>query len=208
MTQFDITQWSDFVRDLASGDSAAKMRTILEDGKARDRRTVALLTQVAEVGRFDHELEIPEYALRGAKAIGCLHRPDQVGAECGGLLRFLPFKLAFDSLLEPAAVGTRNLHAFDRQFVFEAADYQVEVRLEQETDPASTVLVGELLHQRKVLKPVPQVPVLVKSGSRIVARSNTGPFGEFQAEGLPTEDLSLALMVGEHQCIQLPLHTV
>lgn len=207
MAKFNITQWSDFVRDLAQADTAEEMRSALLEGKAQDRRTVELLSQVAEVGRLDHELEIPPYALRGAKAIGCLGRLEQPAAATQGLLRFLPFELTFDSLLQPAAMGTRNLHASDRQLVFEASGYTVEVRMEQETDPASTVLVGELLRNQQGLQPVPHVPVLVKSGSRIVARSNTGRFGEFQAEGLPTEHLSLALMVGEQECIQLPLHT-
>jgi hypothetical protein len=206
MAKFNITQWSDFVRDLAPADTVEKMQNALE-GQRQNLRTVELLRQVAEVGRLDHELEIPHYALRGAKAIGSLHRPEQAGGEVQNLLRYLPFEIIFDSLLQPAAMGTRNLHASDRQFVFEAADYTVEVRIEQEADPISAVLVGELLRNHQGLEPVPHVPVLVTSGSRIVARSNTGRFGEFQAEGLPTEHLSLALMVGEHECIQLPLHT-
>lgn len=205
MAKFNITQWANFVREVDTG-LEHEMRQALAGGDTEVLRTVELLRQVAELGKSDHELEIPEYAVRGAKAIGSLRRPELEEAEPKGLLRYLPFQLKFDSLLEPATAGTRNLQASDRQLVFEAADYTVEVRLEQEAEPESTVLVGELLRQREALEPVPRIPVFVRSGELIVARSNTGRFGEFQAEGLPTENLSLALMVHPNECIYLPLN--
>jgi hypothetical protein len=95
----------------------------------------------------------------------------------------------------------------DRQMIFESEGYTVEVRIEREADPATTALVGELLAQGEAPEPAPRIPVLIKAGDRIVAQATTGRFGEFQAEGLPAEPLSLALMVGERECIQLPLHT-
>ena len=206
MTKFDITQWSDFVRGLVAEDTAESMREALSEGNSKDRRTVELLREVAEVGVFDAKLEIPEHALRGAKAIGSLRRPQ--AEEERGILRYLPFRLTFDSLLQPAAVGTRNLHAQDRQLIYESEGYTVEVRLEREADTATTALVGELLAQGESPRPATRIPVLIKAGDRIVAQATTGRFGEFQAEGLPAESLSLALMVGETECIQLPLHAM
>jgi hypothetical protein len=179
MTEFDITQWSDFVRGLVDDDTAKTMRKALSEGKSRDRRTVELLREVAEVGAFDSKLEIPEHALRGAKAIGSLRRPEAEKER--GLLRYLPFRLTFDSLLQPAAVGTRNLHAQDRQMIFESEGYTVEVRIEREADPATTALVGELLAHGESPRPASRVPVLIKAGDRIVAQTSTGRFGEFQA---------------------------
>ena len=207
MTKFDITQWSDFVRGLTDAETEEAMRGALEKGQGEDARTVNLLRQVAEVGRLDHEFKIPDHALRGAKAIGSLQRPESAQEPSSSWLRFLPFSVSYDSLLQPAAVGTRNLHTLDRQMVFDTEDYTVEVRLEQENEPSSTVLVGEILEKTDTVRPVPQVPVLIKASGQIVAQSTTGPFGEFQAEGLPTDPLTLALLVNETECIQLPLHS-
>ena len=105
-------------------------------------------------------------------------------------------------LLQPAAAGTRELQTWDRQVVYRSSDYTVDVRVEYETD--STVLVGEILRNSR---PLPEVPVLVASGERIVARSLSGEFGEFQAEDLPRDSLRLSLLVGSDERIDLPLES-
>jgi hypothetical protein len=202
---YDITEWCDFVRGLVDSDRARAMSETLASAPRRTRRRVEALRRVAEVGRADAELEIPAHALRGAKAIGSLWRPasaeEPEGAR-GGLLKYLPFTVAFDSFHQPAAVGTRDLQASDRQMIFDAASYRVDVRMEHETNPPSTVLVGELL---RGARPVPRVPVMVLAGDRVVGRSLTGRFGEFQAEGLPADPLRLCLLLDDEECIDLPL---
>ena len=94
----------------------------------------------------------------------------------------------------------------DRQLVFEAETYRVDLRLEQETDQPNTVIVGELLQQDEGEdRPLPQVPVWIKSGDRIVGRAMTGEFGAFQAEGLPASSLTLCLLVDDDVCVELPI---
>jgi len=199
---YDVTEWCDFVRGLVDSGRARAMSETLASAPRRTRRRVEALRRVAAVGRADAELEIPEHALRGAKAIGGLRRPESADGARGGLLKYLPFTVAFDSLRQPAAVGTRDLQASDRQMIFDAESYRVDVRMEHETSPPSTVLVGELL---RGARPVPRVPVMVLAGDRVVGRSLTGKFGEFQAEGLPADPLRLCLLLDDEQCIDLPL---
>ena len=71
---------------------------------------IDMLSLVAEVGQLDSALEIPEHAVRVAKAAGSLARPqdrpetaDERGL--GRLLRYLPFSITFDSFAEPALAG-------------------------------------------------------------------------------------------------------
>lgn len=214
MAKFDISDWCDYVRGIADPAQSDAMRSQLETTGAAPRVLVDRLRRVAEVGRFDNALEIPEHALRVAKAAGSLRRPQATEEGATGwvasLLRQLPFTITFDSLRQPAPVGTRNLQGADRQLSLEAEDFKVDLRLEHDTDPNSTVVVGQVVRRRMddpeaEAEPVTNLPVLAVEGGRIVGRSSTGSFGEFQAEGLPNDTLSLCFLVGPEECIELPL---
>ena len=200
MTKFEITRWCDFVRGLAEPEEAEEMRRAL--ASPRPPREAAAMRRVAELARADRELDVPEWAIRGAKAIGCLQRPADAAAASPSIWKRLAFEVVFDSLLHPAAAGTRELQTWDRQIVYRSSDYTVDVRVEYETD--STVLVGEILRNSR---PLPEVPVLVAAGERIVARALSGEFGEFQAEDLPRDSLRLSLLVGSDERIDLPLES-
>ena len=220
MTQFKITDWCDFVRGVAETQQGAEMRRELEAGEAPSRM-IDMLSLVAEVGRLDSALEIPEHAVRVAKAAGSLarphHSPEAAGERgLGKLLRYLPFSITFDSFSEPALAGTRSLQGADRRLSVEAEAYKIDLRVEHDTEPQSTVVVGQLLRRTPGAEgegaewvgsedPMPDIPVLALEAGQIVGRSRTGRFGEFQAEGLPNSALSLCLLVGTDECIELPL---
>ena len=211
----DITDWCDYVRGVAEPERMEAMVSMIEAGEAPSQ-LIDRLSLVAEVGHLDSTVEVPEHAVRVAKAAGSLRRPRAVDeAESGffspgRLLRFLSFSITFDSLEQPAVAGTRNLQVADRQLSFEAEDFKVDLRLEHDTEPNSTVVVGQLLHRggeegSSTTTPVVDVPVLAVEEGRIVGRSLTGRFGEFQAEGLPNKSLSLCLLVGPNECLELPV---
>lgn len=206
MPKFDITQWCDYVRGLVEPEIAETMQQSHTSGTKDVQRTVEALAQLEEVGRHDAVLEVPAFALRGAKAIGSLQRTRQAPKKTPGLLRFLPFEISFDSFLQPAMSGTRKLHSIDRQLIFKAEKYQVDIRLEEESDLPNTVMVGAILeHDNGEDRPLSQIPVWIKSGSQIVGRAMTGEFGEFQAEGLPVSPLTLCLLVEDDACVELPV---
>ncbi len=205
MSDLDIIQWCDFVRGVLDPETDARMREQLNAGTAKIRKMVLLLNRVAAVGQSDAAMAIPEYALRSVKAMGSLQRPRAAAASEKSLLRFLPFEIIFDSLGLPAPAGARFVQASHRQLTFKAEDFTVDVRLEHENGPNGTVIVGQLLLQADEAEPVSGIPVLVVSNDQIVGRSVTSRFGEFQAEGLPREPLSLSLLVSDEECIDVPL---
>lgn len=198
MAKYDITQLSDLVRGVADPVARKSMREYL-DISPRARRQVDLLERVAAVARADQEMRIPDHALRIVKALGSLRRPEAQPSR--GLL---PFKIAFDSFLQPAAAGTRDIQARDRQLVVHADPYRVDLRLEQESEQSS-VVVGQLL--RDGIHPMSDVPVLLLAGGRVVGRSTTSEFGEFQAEGLPRQPLKLCLLIESDKNLEVPLAT-
>ncbi len=212
MAEFDITDWTDFVRGIADPGDEARMRRHLASGSsAPARRMVETLRWVAGVGRSDHQSLVPAYAVRIAKAIASQGRSAETGQTVSRhqtvsrpqtLLRRLCCTLAFDSRMQPAPAGTRDLEGSHRRVIYIADDYRIQVRLEGE--PRSSVAVGQVTSRGEAGRPMPRVPVLVFSGRDMIDQAVTSRYGEFQFEGLPHESLELCLAVGE-DFLEVPL---
>ncbi len=204
---FDLADWCDLARDVAEPAAARALEDELQHN-ASGRRSVELLQRVFRVAQSDAAAAPPAHAIRVAKAIAGLRRPSPPHAEAPALLRFLPFSVTFDSLLETAQAGLRDLSSAHQRFVsLRAERFTVHVRVEQETDPHSQVVVGQLLDRGAEPRPVSEIPVLVLARGRVVGRSLTSRFGEFQSAGLPPEPLELCLLVDPEECIDVPLGT-
>ncbi len=208
MTTFDIKDWADFVRGVGDPEAADGMRAHLESDPAA-RKTVAALRRVVALGRSDQRHAPPESAVRLAKVVGGLPRPRTAAGAPPGRPRFrlLPATVTFDSRLAPAPVGTRSLESDHRRVRFAAGGYHVDVRLEGELRPPSTVVVGQIVTEPgspEAAHPIARAPVFAFSGDRLVGQALSGPHGEFQLEGLPREPLELCLVAGE-DFLQLPL---
>ena len=201
MTNYDMAQWSDYVRGAVEPDTAQAMREVLKSDESA-RKTAAILARVAVVGQTDSLLAIPPHAVRIAKAAGSIRRSEDVAVDS----RRRPFAVLFDSLLSGALAGTREIQGTSlQQVLYQSDPYTVELRLEQESNPSSQLVIGQLLRHQGEAQAVADVPVLVMSNGEVVGRDITSRFGEFQAAGLPTESLQLCLLVDPSSCIELPL---
>ncbi len=207
MAKFDITDWSDFVRGVATPEDEETMRQLLAP-TARDAVTTTelaeSLSRVAAVGRSDIKDPVPPHAVRIAKAIATTRQAVAQQARRSSLLKRLRCAVTFDSLLQPAPAGTRDLDRSHRTMVFEANSYRVDLRLEQELEPRSAVAVGQVTQSDADKGPLPRVPVLIFAGQDEVDRTVTSRFGEFHFEGLPRRRLDLCLVIGE-DFVELPL---
>ena len=203
MTKFDIVQWCDYVRGVSDAEEESRMREHLESDP-QARRAVELFSRVRSVAEADNAFSIPDYALRIAKAAASVSRaPAEVPD--ASVWRFLPFRVAFDSLCSPALAGTRDLHSSYRQVQFQTDEYALDVRLEHSPGPQGTAVVGQILKLGDEPVAMAEIPVLVAAEGRIVERSLTSRFGEFHAEDLPKSPLHLYALVGEDSCIAVPL---
>ena len=225
MTEFDITQWSDFVRGIAEPATAEQMQNHLDAGPSPASRTVEALRRVAAVGRSDSDRPIPSSAVRIAKAIGSTAR-----ADAAPRIRRVSCLVTFDSLLEPAAAGSRGVQEAHRELTLEAQGYSIDLRLEHEIETPTMVVVGQLLktdgeddptdRSRRqqdqadaVPRPVARAPVFMFSGEHLIGKAVTGHHGEFQIEGSPRRgtsgpppkaSLDLCLLAGEDY-LEMPL---
>ncbi len=208
MKEPDLTQWCDFVRDVADEEEAARMRAALGSGSPQAHRAVDMLRRVAEVIEMDQHQAVPEHAAHLAKAIGSLQRPAPPRQESGlsKILRYLPFEVTFDSRQELATAGTRSLQATDRQLSIEASGFIIDLRIENDND--GTAVVGHVLREESAerdLAPVASLPVVALQGGRIVQTLSTGELGEFQMEELGTEPLKLCILIDDQSCIEFPV---
>lgn len=208
MARFDVTDWCDLVRGVADPDAERQMRERLASGGAGPRRIFDALSRVAAVAKRDGEVP-PEHAVRMAKAIASVRRPREEVSR-SSLWRYLPFEVSFDSLREPALAGTRDLSPSFRQLSFKAEGFTVDVRWDQEAEPRTAVVVGQVLERPAEglggPRPAALIPVLVTSSDgEIAGHSVTSELGEFHAAGLPDGDLELHVLVGPETCIRLPL---
>jgi hypothetical protein len=187
---YDITEWLDFVHGLVGEAKRGEMEAHLGTQCAECGVVVARLRKLIEVAMADSQYEVPESALHMARALYNLQKPEHV--------RVLPTVLArlvFDSFREPALEGVRGQQRITRQAMYEAGDYSVDLRLEQERGAATVALVGQIVNRVEPEQRVADIPVVLMAGEEILGRARSNEFGEFQLEYQPRQPLSLHVPV-------------
>jgi hypothetical protein len=183
---FDITEWADYVRNTVSSDQNKFMQAHLQAGCSKCERIKALLSKFAAVCSREASYEIPRAAEQQVKAMIGLAKAPRRSA-----LQRLWATLVYDSVNDPQPVGVRGTHQINRQVLFHAGDYSVDLRFEHEKGSASMVLVGQIANQKTPDELLANLPVILVAGNREVTRSISNTFGEFQLEYVPESDLRL-----------------
>ena len=189
MTQarhFDITEWADYVRNVVSSEQHEQMLAHLRFGCSKCEKVQSALSKFAGICLREAKLEIPRLAELQVKALVGLARAPRRST----LARLLG-SLVYDSLNDPQPVGVRGTHQINRQVMFNAGDYSVDLRFEHEKGSASVVLVGQIANQKAPEENLANLPVILVAGNRELTRSISNTFGEFQLEYVPESDLRL-----------------
>ena len=183
---FDITEWADYVRDTVSSNQNQLMQAHLQAGCSKCEKIKALLSKFAAVCSREASYQIPRAAEQQVKAMIGLAKAPRRSA-----LQRLWATLIYDSFNDPQPVGVRGTHQINRQVLFHAGDYSVDLRFEHEKGSASMVLVGQIANQKTPDELLANLPVILVAGNREVTRSISNTFGEFQLEYVPESDLRL-----------------
>ncbi|MCU1382503.1 MAG: hypothetical protein JWL71_1200 [Acidobacteria bacterium] len=184
MSHFDITDWTDFGRGCAAEVDRAAMQAHLGTGCRRCRALVDMVRRIVATARPGALQEPPPDIVRCAKALSALQRPrSTTGWRVG--------RLIFDSFREPLPAGVRAEDRGSRHAVFEAGDFLIDLRLEQE--PGVVTLVGQLTNRVNPGTVLTAAPVLVMARHDVVAHAVYNRFGEFQMDYPPARDLRLCL---------------
>jgi hypothetical protein len=183
---FDITEWADYVRNVVPADQHAQMLAHLRTGCSKCEKIQAVLSRFAVICQREAAYEVPRVAEQQVKALVNLHKAPRRSA-----LRRLLGSLVYDSMNDLQPAGVRGTHQINRQVLFHAGDYSVDLRFEHEKGSASMVLVGQIANQKAPEDNLANVPVILVAGNRELTRSISNTFGEFQMEYVPESDLRL-----------------
>src|SRR5712691_6771538 len=185
MNHFDISKWADFVRSLIEESAQVAMERHLASGCRKCRRTT---DQAAT--RSDSQVHVPEYALRCARVFSLLQQPEKVQ-----ILPRIPTQLLYDSFREPLPAGLRTQQRLSRQALYQAGDYSLDLRLENERGSSRVALVGQIQNHKQPGKRLESVPVQLLSGKQVLAQATSNSLGEFQMEYEPSKHLRLYVPV-------------
>lgn len=114
-------------------------------------------------------------------------------------------RMVFDSVRSPAPGGVRSFRPCVRQLVYQHESMTIDLLLETEQGSARLTLTGQVLSSRSDDAPQADLPVLMISGTRILARTTTDRFGEFTLELTPTVDARLEIRLAERLWVSIPL---
>ena len=190
MKHYEITEWVDFVRGVIGTAKQGEMAGHLGTGCGSCRGTAKLVEQLVSAARADAKYQVPESTLHLARAIYALQRPEKVQ-----LLPRVLAHLVFDSFREPALAGVRGQQRITRQAMYEAGDYCVDLRMEQERGVSTVALVGQIVNRALPEQNIADIPILLMAGKEVLGRARSNQFGEFHLEYEPQQPLSLHVPV-------------
>ena len=185
-SHFDITEWADYVRNAVPNERQERMLAHLQYGCSKCERIKGVMSKFALICKREANYEVPRLAEQQVKALMGLAKAPRVST-----LQRIWASLVYDSLNDPQPLGVRGTHQINRQVLFHAGDYSVDLRFEHEKGSASMVLVGQIANQKTPDEMLANLPVILVAGNRELTRSISNTFGEFQLEYVPESDLRL-----------------
>jgi len=206
---FSDEAWSDFARNLVAASNRATMQRHIDDGCRKCQASLLIWQAVASVAKQESAYAPPEDTVRAAKS--------QFATIAVDLKASKRARLVLDTSLQPVAAGLRGAVPA-RQFLYEADDYVIDLRLEPQRGVNRISLVGQVLNRAKAGRnaqgglvgnfAAQGVLVRLLKGVLPVANTATNDFGEFQLEFEAGNDLSVAIGMDEEKVIVRPLYGV
>jgi hypothetical protein len=98
--------------------------------------------------------------------------------------RRLPAFLVIDSLAEGALLGFRHVNSMNKQMLYRAGGYDIDLFITYGEPDCLIDLVGQVMPLNTDLSPVVGAEVKLLEGTTITSRTQTNEFGEFIFNGL------------------------
>jgi hypothetical protein len=200
MTHYSLEQWVDFARNVVGEDEKREMENHLKIGCVRCSKELDIWQHLHKVARRDSAYQPADGAVRTVNASFAnrtAHRPGRARSGVAALL--------FDSFRSPVLAGTRSTATTSRQVLYGAGTYRIDVRIEPQMDSENVILIGQVLNSANPEERLPELPVTLFKGPKILARSTTKQFGEFQIECALDGGFRLMVMLPGNTEVTLPL---
>ena len=185
MKHFTIWQLTDLARGLVeAGPARSAMETHLL-GCPRCEHVVSVLRGVTTTARSEAGYEPPERAIRYARAIYSLYRPEKIS------FPRLIARLVFDSGRAPLPAGMRSQNRLSRHVLYEAGSYCLDVQLEQQPGSGRVSLTGQLADRNRPPTSTADLPVRLMERKSLITSTLSNRLGEFRLEYAPARNLRL-----------------
>jgi hypothetical protein len=195
---FTMEQLADFARKVGTENQRRAMEGHLGACK-KCAKAADTWRRVSEAAHRLPALEPPDGAVRTAKALYSMRKPEKKS-----LLKTRVAELLFDSFRAPLPAGVRSSTMAPRQLLFGSGDYRVDLRIEPQDDVDLVSLLGQVLHTTDSSRNLGSVQVALIQGRKVLARSQTNQFGEFQLQCDLTPRLELRVTLPD-SLVSIPL---
>ena len=177
MRHFNLEEWADFTRGVVDPERGKAMQAHLDSRCPACSNTLNLWNRLYGFGRSESAFNPPADAVEAAKGMLALHRPPEPRVK-----RAVPATLLFDSFRQPQFAGVRSAESAVRQLLYGAGEFQVDIRIEPQTDSEKVALVGQVLNTNDPDQGFGDVPVVLFRSGKPRAEAITNRFGEFRLE--------------------------
>jgi hypothetical protein len=188
VTHYSLEEWSDFARDRASAESAARMRRHLDEGCAACAQVLRMWRSVLEVAGRETGFQVPESGVQCAKALYGIARPERAGSLT---VRFA--HPVFSSAGEPLREGVRSAGAATSHLLYEEGDYLLDLHMKPLPERGLVSVAGQILDRVHPDHVYENSIVAILQQNNELARTATNEFGEFQLEFSPGDNLMLTV---------------
>ena len=205
MTDYDVTDWTDFVRNLTPSARREEMQRHLDEGCRECTATVQFLQRVVAAAP---KTAVPPQLVSAAKEV-FVRQP--AGERRQPWLDFpkLIARIVYNSMLDPLPAGARATASGAVHLMYEAGPYSVDLRLERNLEDADVVVVGQIASREHPEQPSQGLPVILATALKAVAETATNEFGEFTLVYRPRPRLRLVIPIeAERSRLEIELNDV
>jgi hypothetical protein len=185
---YSLEEWTDFARNRASAETAARMQRHLDEGCAACAQVLGMWRSVLEVASRQTGFQVPESGVQSAKALYRIARPERADS--------LPVRLArlvFSSSGEPLRDGVRGAAAATSHLLFEEGNRLLDLHMKPDSGRSLVSVAGQILDRAHPDHVYENSIVTILRQNDELARTATNEFGEFQLEFSPGDNLMLTV---------------
>jgi hypothetical protein len=200
MRHYSLEKWVDFARNVIGEGQKQEMQSHLQTGCTTCSQELSMWQRLQQLARREADYMPSAGAVRTVNAT--------FANRSAGQLRHAKPEVAsllFDSFRGPLLAGVRSAGSASQQLLYGAGDYRIDVRIEPQIDSEKVVLIGQVLNSADPDERLAAVPVILLKGRKILAKSITSEFGEFQIECELEESFRLVVWLPAGREVSLQL---
>jgi hypothetical protein len=193
----------DFLDDRLDEEQAARMAAHLLTNCDACNQSRNWYLQVKSIAASDDSIEPPSWVFKRAVHIFETARRPRLGARFGPAIA----SLVFDSFAHIALVGVRSTETANRQLLYSAGDYRVDLQVAA-AEHSRADLIGQVLMEGETgFEAVSGLKLDIARGGKVVYSVKTDEMGEFRFAGLEfaVYDLTVELSEGIITIPDLPV---